>query len=490
LISIFWAKKYAENINMKSLGRLRVWLFEHSVPIVLPLLASLLIVRCAIQPSVSEQGPGTSTRPTTPVLTPSAEPTLQEQPQGTATSSPTATAGPTMQTQILDPFQVAEEEYLSGNYLAPLIELERLEAVYLDSPLRDFFLEAIGNHSSYVGNYQDALYYYDQILWDFLISRSPELDKCTPRDALDVISELGNTHQVVFINEAHHIPLHRAFSIAVLGVLRDKGFSYSAAETLDEADTQLNQRGYPLFGQTGYLTDEPVYGDLIRTALKLSYQVIPYEDAVSDDTDGRERGQAQNLADRIFRRDPSAKVIVHAGYGHIAETGDADFTPMAVYFKEITGIDPITINQTVMTEQSSPDYENECYRDVVDRGLVTNATIFQCEEDFWAHKDYRDFYDILFFHPRTQYENGRPTWMQLGGTRTFYQLSEGVCDQSLPCLVQAIAIDEDPMAVPIDQIEIRSLSELPALVLPKGEFIVRARDATGEIINEFRITVE
>ncbi len=394
---------------------------------------------------------------------------------------------------LQDPFLAAALRFGSGTYLAPLVELRRQEDHYLASPQRDIFLQAIATYSSYVGNYQDALGYYDRVSWISptpIELRSSAFDECEPRDAISVLAEIADSYQVIFINEAHHVPQHRAFTLTLLKVLRDKGFRYFAAEALSESGEQLNQRGYPLIVWMGSYTNEPIYGDLVRTALKLDYEVVPYEH-LAFDQNSRERGQAQNLVDRILQRDASAKIIVHAGYGHIDEVGGGGWTPMAKYFKEITGIDPFTIDQTTMTEQSSPEYEDADYRYAIDRGLITEPTIFQCKEDFWVQEYPHDGrYDIQLFHPRSQYEYGRPTWLQLGGTRMPYQLSEGICHETFPCLVQAVAVDEDPMAVPIDQIEIRSASELPALMLPEGEFIVRVRDTTGKTISEFRISVK
>ena len=77
-----------------------------------------------------------------------------------------------------------------------------------------------------------------------------------------------------------------------------------AAETLNVSDGSLQTRGYPTL-RTGHYIAEPVYADLVRTALHLGYKVIPYEctDAppprqASDPTVAmniREQGQAKNL---------------------------------------------------------------------------------------------------------------------------------------------------------------------------------------------------
>lgn len=132
-------------------------------------------------------------------------------------------------------------------------------------------------------------------------------------------------------------------TIELLKKLKQKGYSYFAAETLFETDAKLNERGYPTKNSGAYI-NEPVYGDIVRTALKLGYKVAPYEAAFSG-PDARERGQAENLKNRIFQKDPQAKVLVHVGYGHNSEIVRKNGTKlMAGYLKEYTGIDPLTID--------------------------------------------------------------------------------------------------------------------------------------------------
>jgi hypothetical protein len=185
---------------------------------------------------------------------------------------------------------------------------------------------------------------------------------------------------VIFINEVHHAAIQRVFSIRLLKILYDKGFRYFAAETL-RPDADLNNRGYPLISVTGEYTNEPVYGDLVRTALKLGYTVVPYENRIPckkpitpckkrittvNCSNHRDYQQALNLYNRIFKKDPSAKIFVHAGYTHIEKNGDKAWKPMGFYFQKITGIEPFSIDQIFMTEHSAPQFEEENYKYILD----------------------------------------------------------------------------------------------------------------------------
>src|SRR6185295_2549384 len=89
----------------------------------------------------------------------------------------------------------------------------------------------------------------------------------------------------------------------------------------------------------------------------------------------RDSVQAINLYDRVFRTDPQARVLVHAGYGHIDESSDPRRATMAVYFKRLTGIDPFTVDQTVLAEHSEARFESPIYRAADEARLVGDKAV-------------------------------------------------------------------------------------------------------------------
>lgn len=333
------------------------------------------------------------------------------------------------------------------------------------------FSEAIGTFTSYLGNYQEAIDYFDA-----LPSRGspvvPPLDEaCVHKSAIATIVKLAKTHQVIFINEAHHVPQHRAFTIELVKALRPLGFNYFAAETLYQSDIySLNQRGYPLVKTTGFYSDEPVYGNLIRTALELDYDLVAYEsEEINESRNQREEAQAVNLIERILKKDPNAKFIVHAGYRHIAEIGSDDWKPMAEYFKTLSSIDPLTIDQT-SAESFSPK----------------EAVVFSCSDKHWTGQN-DGIYDLEVFPQKTAYELGRPNWLRLGGTRKPYQLNAELCENNYPCLIEARLANEQVNAVPIDRIELKNGTSARTLMLPDEPVTIRVIDRGGEILTEFEV---
>lgn len=393
-------------------------------------------------------------------------------------------------------------EYISkGNFLTPFIELKDHEQEYLTSPLKMEFLDTLGVLHSNIGNYSEALKVFDTMRpppkpWPLV-----NFGNARPVKALSMIEEVAALNSVIFINEAHHVPQHRAFSILVLKKLYKQGFRYFAAETLGSSDKELSLRGYPLIFKTGYYTNEPVFGDLIRTALRLGFRVIPYESTTSckQPENGnifycqnvRERAQAENLYKRIFKDDPKAKVIVHAGYGHIDERGWDGWKPMAKIFKELTGIDPFTIDQVEMTEHSSVVYENPYYRKAVNELNLSEPLIFKLKNgNSWVEPPRQGAYDAQVFHPKSQYQNGRPDWLLTKGLRNQHLLRHSICNSKFPCLVQAFIETEGDSAVPIDMVMITESNEAPALALPEGDFRIKAIAPNGETTSVSTIHVE
>ena len=106
---------------------------------------------------------------------------------------------------------------------------------------------------------------------------------------------------------------------------------------------------------------EPIYAEMVRTALKLGYKVVGYEAEKEGNGDVREDDQAKNLYERTFKNDPHARVVVNAGYAHIQENGKyLGGASMAQHFRKLTGIAPLTVEQTMLIEHP-PGTENHPY---------------------------------------------------------------------------------------------------------------------------------
>lgn len=159
------------------------------------------------------------------------------------------------------------------------------------------------------------------------------------------IKELGQKERVIMLNESHWMPNNRILATQLLDPLKEAGFHYLAVEAVyEDKDRYLNDREVPTH-TTGYYVREPYFGLFLRRAKELGFEILSYD---RFDTENRELKQAQNIYN-IIKNDPDAKVFVYAGLSHIFEKeAKYDYKRMAIYFKEISQIDPITIDQTTL----------------------------------------------------------------------------------------------------------------------------------------------
>jgi len=177
--------------------------------------------------------------------------------------------------------------------------------------------------------------------------------------AIDIIIDAAKNHKIVMVNENHFYPNQRVLVSDLLVKLKNIGYKYLALEALDvKQDSLLNLKdAYPTL-KTGFYTNEQNYSNLIREAKMLGYIFVTYENM--DDTKEREIGQADNLYNKTFKKDPDSKVLVLAGIDHILEEPTKSGKKwMAAIFKEKYHIDPLTISQTHLNsyrKQTSTDY--------------------------------------------------------------------------------------------------------------------------------------
>lgn len=143
------------------------------------------------------------------------------------------------------------------------------------------------------------------------------------------------------IMEDHFVSKHREMIEAVLPTLRDAGFTRFAAEAIGESAESLKSRGYPIV-ETGYYTSDPQFGNVIRAALELRFEVLGY-DVHPFTHEGREEFAATTLTN-VLNRDPHGKLVVHAGHAHVFKHKmDLGQRRLASIPWEKTGIEPFTI---------------------------------------------------------------------------------------------------------------------------------------------------
>jgi hypothetical protein len=309
------------------------------------------------------------------------------------------------------------------NYLYPLYQLMGDNKKFIRNFSSPIYYDLLSQSVSFVGDYAAALEYQKMSDTTRLtdvdyrqIGKSiQQLKNIKNADAKRFITFIASNYKVIMLNEANNKPLHRAFAYSLLDVLYNRGFRYLAMEMLNPMpDHELTKLTY----QTGHFATEPVAGELIRQALDLGFTLVAYEDPQGNKHSPTERDsiQALNIA-RVLKQDPEAKIFVYASYGHIAEKSTTpDFIPMGMAFKRMTGIDPLTIDQTDMTEESNFSFGKAFYDAYLEKFPLTSASI-PLDNDEPVNVTGTTLYDLTVIHPKTTYYFARPSWLTLSNRR-------------------------------------------------------------------------
>jgi hypothetical protein len=311
------------------------------------------------------------------------------------------------------------------------------------------------------------------------------LERATFVDAIDEIVRRARDTRVVILNEDHSDSRDRAFALEVARALRPLGYDTLAAETLaNDANevTAANQmeliaeRG-ALVRTDGYYTRDPVFADFIRQALALGYRPMAYEET-SYDRNGspaeqiarRERQQAEYLFDRTLRHRPDAKVLIYVGFSHAAENPVKSSSGgkqrwMAARLKSLTGIDPLTIDQTTIRLPDPPAATDDPLVQALAPRLGDRSVVAMAGSTPVVLGPYEDHVDLQVIHPPARVVDGRPDWLAAMGREPI-----AIPDRLLPTtgkrLVQAFAADEPTDAIPLDQVIVTAGEPAPPLLIP------------------------
>ncbi|MGH8233395.1 MAG: hypothetical protein ACREPU_04275 [Rhodanobacteraceae bacterium] len=316
---------------------------------------------------------------------------------------------------------------------------------------RAIFGQYLSWYQSFIGDYKDAEQSFS-IQQKALRGDSPSpltQPGGHPVPALNYIPQLAKKYRVVFLNEAHNIALTRTLTVRLLKPLREEGFNVFAVETLYHSDiAALNKRGYPT-AASGFYTREPIYAEMVRTALKLGYKVVAYEADAEHTGNAREAQQAENLW-KILKDDPNARLVVNAGYAHIQKIGKfLGAQSMAEHFISDSGINPLSVEQTVLIPHQDPAMNYPDYGAIIGTLHPKQPIVFVDKDGKpWS---LRPGYDVSVIFPEEHFQLGRPTWLGLWGARIPVTVSGEVCEHHYPCMIAARYADEGDDAIPADR---------------------------------------
>lgn len=343
-------------------------------------------------------------------------------------------------------------------------------------------------------------------------------------DAIEAITKAAANRRIVMINEVHHNAQTRALTLQLLPRLRALGFTYLALEALGN-DPGLAKRGYPLRTSGTEYLQEPLYGEIVREGLRLGFVLVPYDDDKTEgDVEAREAGQARNLYQRVFAKDPDARLVVAAGYAHIdkgvGRLGPS--RPMAMNLAALTDLDPLSIDQAQLLDvewNNDDDYHRLIARFPSE---VPEVLVGEADGRPWSAAP--GLYDISVISPLSlslkafgdeeisspsvgryrDLSNGvqmahqafvafndmkRPKWVELAGLRRPYPIDTRLCRGQIPCAVDAHYFGEPDLATPADIYAFFKSGSSTRLYLKPGRYRLRAWNDQGRTLSDAVIEV-
>lgn len=320
------------------------------------------------------------------------------------------------------------------------------------------------------GDYKNALVHWDLGMGSREVTYTEnQVDSLhqlyTKVNAVDYIVDQAAAHQVIIINEAHHNSFHRAFTKSLLQKLFDQGYKNFGLEALGNGpmlDTLLNMRKYPIIG-TGYYTKDPQFGNLLRDALAIGYNLFAYEDTGGGSGKPREIGQAKNIQ-KVMDARPNEKFLIHCGFAHVLEgTYTSWEKAMAGRLTEYTGINPLTINQVLYSEKSEIKFNHPMLKAM---DFKFSSILLDKDKQPMKYERGAAYADIAVLHPNTTYSNGRPNWLKAAAAIPLSDIQ-----MEFPVMVLAFKKGEDiHLAVPVDISEVAQQTESCYLGLSKGSY--------------------
>lgn len=373
------------------------------------------------------------------------------------------------------------------NYLAPIRLLHTIKADTTDRMGMSTWYQAMMTYYSFLGDYKNLLYYSDSRFGEEIKKEKVVYDTAFVKQhrfvsAVDYITEQAKHQRVVMINEAHHLPYHRALVLEMLKSFYQSGYHTLAIETLN--DSLINQKAYPDY-HTGYYSREPLFGELLRQAKALGFKLVGYEPTEECDHKSNAPNYCNSFRDSLMARnlknildeEPGRKLLVFAGYDHVHEGNSNGWKKMAEYFRQFTGIDPLTIDQTRQVEHLYPQLD--------EKEFISVNTLLHIGVPVVAIKDHKPwhgkFVDISVIFPQYLKEGRRPSFYSIAGMRKRYNLQ--YLHLKPGQFVQAFYANEKPgTRIPADQLIIGNADKY--LYLKSGKYKLTIKDSEGKLLRE------
>jgi hypothetical protein len=188
-----------------------------------------------------------------------------------------------------------------------------------------------------------------------------------------------------------------------------------------------------------------------------------------------------------MQKNKEGKYLIYCGYQHAYKGVHKSWEKtMTGRLMDLTGLNPLTIDQTQFSEKGLPKYNEPLLR------LVKNTVpviLKDKDQVVYNGEDKELFTDIKIIHPITQYKKGRPGWM-LTENRKWYEVPASQVPE-YPVLVMAYRKGEfEREGIPADIIELNDSKDTRFLILNKGNYDIVMMDRKYKVVKKFDKTVK
>lgn len=285
----------------------------------------------------------------------------------------------------------------------------------------------------------------------------------TPVSAQEYLLKRAGETEILILNEAHHYPSHRIFARKLLAGLWAQGYRYLGIEALTMVG-DFKQPTYPL-SSLGYYCNEPMFAHFIREAIGLGFILFPYESSKLGKE--RELEQATNIAN-FLKENSVGKTFIYCGYSHNYECELPEWEKaMAGRLKELTGLNPLTVDQTSFNGISEiPLNESVVFVDSSKQSFMRSACL-----------------DIYVFHPPISFKEEKEIWKTSIASQKV-KVDFLPTQVAYPVLVFCFnSLKEVKNGVPFDCVEVLNETENEWICTPDNqEFMLYALDKNKKII--------
>ncbi|MES2037769.1 MAG: hypothetical protein V4495_08025 [Pseudomonadota bacterium] len=328
---------------------------------------------------------------------------------------------------------------------------------------------------TFVGDTQGALEAFNRTLEDNGnpdISDFEKIKTAETEDAVTAIVREAKSRQIVILNESHHVPMHRAFAMVLARELKKLGFTYLACEAFSPYQPPPSSKKY-VAQNAGIYTQEATYANFLTEAIQENWKLINYEPIAGL----REYEMAKNIVDRVLKDDPKARIFIYVGYSHAhefpkAET-DNDKSWMAAQLTRITGIDPLTIDQTILYQHSDTTRQIALYNAALKKQTNDKPYVLKTSANNYLKIGLQsEKVDMQVVHPKANIDpqTGRATWLRSMAGLTPRIIPLELLPKKGRRLIYAYHLKDPQDAAPADVVIVEEGKSIPKFMLPKGEF--------------------